>query len=83
MEIYRFVVLSLFQHLQELLNLDISALEYMMNSFPDIKEKEEMRKIIGRFGLTGRQQVSFLFLFRIHNSISVCGGEVYASSIVL
>lgn len=45
------------QHLHELLNLDISALEYMMTSFPDIKEKEEMRKIIGRFGLTGRQQI--------------------------
>ncbi|GBL81662.1 ATP-binding cassette sub-family F member 2 [Araneus ventricosus] len=45
------------QHLTDLLNLDISALEYMMSSFPQIKEKEEMRKIIGRFGLTGRQQV--------------------------
>lgn len=45
------------QHLTDLLNLDISALEYMMSSFPDIKEKEEMRKIIGRFGLTGRQQI--------------------------
>lgn len=29
-----------------------------MSSFPDIKEKEDMRKIIGRFGLTGRQQVT-------------------------
>lgn len=45
------------QHLHELLNLDISALEYMMNSFPEVKEKEDMRKIIGRFGLTGRQQI--------------------------
>lgn len=46
------------QHLHELLDLDISALEYMMTSFPDVKEKEEMRKIIGRYGLTGRQQAS-------------------------
>ncbi|XP_065349570.1 ATP-binding cassette sub-family F member 2 isoform X2 [Cloeon dipterum] len=45
------------QHLHELLDLDVSPLEYMMKSFPDIKEKEEMRKIIGRYGLTGRQQV--------------------------
>lgn len=45
------------QHLHEQLDLDITALEYMMQSFPDIKEKEEMRKIIGRFGLTGRQQI--------------------------
>ena len=45
------------QHLHELLDLDISALDYMMQSFPEVKEKEEMRKIIGRYGLTGRQQV--------------------------
>lgn len=46
------------QHLHELLDLDLSPLEYMMKSFPEIKEREEMRKIIGRYGLTGRQQVS-------------------------
>uniref|UniRef100_A0A2I9LNS5 ATP-binding cassette sub-family F member 2 n=1 Tax=Centruroides hentzi TaxID=88313 RepID=A0A2I9LNS5_9SCOR len=45
------------QHLHEQLDLDITALDYMMQSFPEIKEKEEMRKIIGRFGLTGRQQI--------------------------
>ncbi|XP_017492946.1 PREDICTED: ATP-binding cassette sub-family F member 2-like [Rhagoletis zephyria] len=45
------------QHLHEQLELDISALEYMLKCFPDVKEKEEMRKIIGRYGLTGRQQV--------------------------
>lgn len=45
------------QHLHELLDLDLSPLEYMMNSFPEVKEREEMRKIIGRYGLTGRQQV--------------------------
>lgn len=51
------------QHLHELLNLDLSPLEYMMKEFPDMKEKEEMRKIIGRYGLTGRQQV------RIHSRL--------------
>lgn len=45
------------QHLHELLDLDITALDYMLQSFPEVKEKEEMRKIIGRYGLTGRQQV--------------------------
>ncbi|KAG0425729.1 hypothetical protein HPB47_027107 [Ixodes persulcatus] len=44
-------------HLSEQLNLNMSALEYMMTSFPEVKEKEEMRKIIGRYGLTGRQQI--------------------------
>ncbi|KAM6326924.1 ATP-binding cassette sub-family F member 2 isoform 2-T2 [Alca torda] len=44
------------QHLQEQLDLDLSPLEYMMKCYPEIKEKEEMRKIIGRYGLTGKQQ---------------------------
>ncbi|KAH0550608.1 ATP-binding cassette sub-family F member 2 [Cotesia glomerata] len=45
------------QHLHELLDLDMSPLDYMLKSFPEVKEREEMRKIIGRYGLTGRQQV--------------------------
>ncbi|XP_043266397.1 ATP-binding cassette sub-family F member 2 [Venturia canescens] len=45
------------QHLHELLDLDVSPLDYMMKAFPAVKEREEMRKIIGRYGLTGRQQV--------------------------
>lgn len=45
------------QHLHEILDMDMNALEWMMKQFPDIKEREEMRKIIGRYGLTGQQQV--------------------------
>ncbi|CAF0970022.1 unnamed protein product [Brachionus calyciflorus] len=45
------------QHLAEELDLNLSALEYMMKAFPDVKEVEEMRRIIGRYGLTGRQQI--------------------------
>jgi len=45
------------QHLHEQLDLELSALEYMLKCFPEVKEKEDMRKIIGRYGLTGRQQV--------------------------
>ncbi|KHN87879.1 ATP-binding cassette sub-family F member 2 [Toxocara canis] len=45
------------QHLHEELPLEKSALEFMMMSFPNVKEKEEMRKIIGRYGLTGREQI--------------------------
>lgn len=63
--------LLVLQHLTEQLELDLSPLEYMMKCFPEIKEKEEMRKIIGRYGLTGKQQVglrhssrlSFYFLY--------------------
>lgn len=45
------------QHLAEALDLDMSAMEWMMKHFPAIKEREEMRRIIGRFGLTGPQQI--------------------------
>lgn len=44
------------QHLQEILDLDMTALDWMMKNFPDIKEREEMRRIVGRYGLTGMQQ---------------------------
>nr|KAG5693522.1 hypothetical protein BaRGS_006224 [Batillaria attramentaria] len=43
--------------LVEQLELDLSALEYMMKCYPEVKEREDMRKIIGRYGLTGMQQV--------------------------
>ncbi|CAD5112902.1 DgyrCDS2109 [Dimorphilus gyrociliatus] len=45
------------QHLAEMLDLEMSALDWMMKCYPDIKEKEEMRKIIGRYGLSGQQQI--------------------------
>ena len=45
------------QHLHELLEMDLSPLDYMMKKFPEIKERDEMRKIIGRYGITGKQQV--------------------------
>ena len=45
------------QHLQDMLELDMSALAFMMKNFPEIKEVEDMRKSIGRYGLTGKQQV--------------------------
>ncbi|KAL5007182.1 hypothetical protein ScPMuIL_015988 [Solemya velum] len=45
------------QHLQDILDLDVSAMDWMMKNFPAIKEREEMRRIIGRYGLSGQQQV--------------------------
>ena len=35
----------------------MTALDWMMMRFPDIKERDDMRRIIGRYGLTGQQQV--------------------------
>ena len=53
--------------------MKISALEWMMKEFPDIKERDEMRKIIGRYGLTGQQQVTIVIFDTIlFPEISCC-----------
>jgi ATP-binding cassette subfamily F protein 2 len=44
------------QHLTEHLDLQLSALEFMMKEFPDEKEPEQIRRMIGRYGLTGKAQ---------------------------
>ena len=33
------------QHLHELLDMDLSPIDYMMKQFPDLKERDEVRKI--------------------------------------
>ncbi|XP_044505785.1 ABC transporter F family member 1-like [Mangifera indica] len=44
------------QHLAEKLDLEFSALQYVMKEYPG-NEEEKMRAAIGRFGLTGKAQV--------------------------
>ncbi|KAL3681408.1 hypothetical protein R1sor_024364 [Riccia sorocarpa] len=44
------------QHLAEQLNLEVSALQYMMSEYPGLEE-EKMRAAIGKFGLTGKAQI--------------------------
>lgn len=44
------------QHLAEKLDMDMSALQYMIKEYPG-NEEERMRAAIGRFGLTGKAQV--------------------------
>merc|ERR1719431_1893036 len=46
------------QHLHELLEMDLSPLDYMLKKFPEFKERDEMRKVIGRYGITGKAQTS-------------------------
>ncbi len=46
------------QHLHELLEMDLSPIDYMMKMFPELKERDEVRKIIGRYGITGKQQTA-------------------------
>lgn len=45
------------QHLKDYLDLEESALCYMMRCYPDEKEEEQMRRALGRYGLTGKQQI--------------------------
>ncbi|CAH9094550.1 unnamed protein product [Cuscuta europaea] len=44
------------QHLAEKLDMEMSALHYMIKEYPG-NEEEKMRSAIGRFGLTGKAQV--------------------------
>merc|ERR1719209_1132408 len=44
------------QHLHEILDMKATALNWMMTTFPEEKEVERMRKFLGRYGLTGKQQ---------------------------
>lgn len=46
------------QHSNDILPLDISPLEFMMQTFPEKgSDIEKWRSVIGRFGITGQQQV--------------------------
>merc|ERR1712051_356252 len=46
------------QHLHELLEMDLSPLDYMLKQFPAIKERDDMRRVIGRYGITGKAQTA-------------------------
>merc|ERR1719447_631763 len=46
------------QHLHELLEMDMTPLDYMMFKFPEIKERDDMRRVIGRYGITGKAQTA-------------------------
>ena len=48
------------QHLKDYLDLSESALKYMMKCYPEEKEEEQMRRSLGRYGLTGKQQVCYI-----------------------
>ncbi|XP_064613584.1 LOW QUALITY PROTEIN: ATP-binding cassette sub-family F member 2-like [Liolophura sinensis] len=45
------------QHLSELLDLELSAVDWLQKCYPEVKEKEEMRRMVGMYGLTGQQQI--------------------------
>lgn len=46
------------QHLTELLDPELTPLEYMIKEFPNAGGVEKMRSQVGRFGITGKAQTS-------------------------
>ena len=52
------------QHLKDYLDLSESALKYMMKCYPEEKEEEQMRRSLGKYGLTGKQQVWYNLYWR-------------------
>jgi len=48
----------------------MSALDWMLKAYPEVKEREDMRRIIGRYGLTGTQQVAIVVVIAGSSSSS-------------
>jgi len=48
------------QHLTDQLDLELSPLDFMLKCYPGEVDRERMRQIIGKFGLTGKAQTSVM-----------------------
>jgi ATP-binding cassette subfamily F protein 2 len=46
------------QHLADHIDINLTPLEYMIQQFPDVKDEEKTRSAIGRFGLSGKEQMT-------------------------
>jgi len=46
------------QHLNEILDLKLNSIEFIQKQFPELREIEQVRKIVGRYGLTGKAQTN-------------------------
>ncbi|CUG34849.1 ABC transporter, putative [Bodo saltans] len=46
------------QHFVDQINMDLTPLEYMQSEFPDIITPEPFRAALGRFGVSGRLQMT-------------------------
>lgn len=45
------------QHLGDHIDVELTPLQYIAKCYPAIKDVEQLRKIIGRYGITGKQQL--------------------------
>jgi ATP-binding cassette subfamily F protein 2 len=48
------------QHMVEILDMKSNSLEFMMKAFPEMKEVDEVRKMVGRYGITGKDQTRLI-----------------------
>jgi len=46
------------QHLNEILDPKLNSIEFIQQQFPELREIEHVRKIVGRYGLTGKAQTN-------------------------
>jgi len=45
------------QHLVDILDMEMSPLDFLLKMFPEVKERDDMRKMVGRYGITGKHQI--------------------------
>ncbi|XP_078482760.1 ATP-binding cassette sub-family F member 2 [Ciona intestinalis] len=45
------------QHLQDHIDVNLTPLDYIRKCYPEVKDIEQLRKIIGRYGISGKQQL--------------------------
>jgi len=45
------------QHIGDCIDMKLTPLEYIATCYPKVKDHEALRKIVGRYGITGKQQL--------------------------
>ena len=48
------------QHLQDILDMNMTPLDWMHKTFPNVLTEEDMRRLVGRFGITGKEQTTII-----------------------
>jgi len=46
------------QHLQDVIDVKLTPVQYMQKCYPEMKDMEQLRKMVGRYGITGKAQLA-------------------------
>jgi len=49
------------QHLQDVIDVNLTPVEYMLKCYPEMKDMEQRRKMVGRYGITGKAQLAPIY----------------------